>query len=154
MSFKESFQSKPFKWLLIGLAEVVLILTAFLLGQTVGFYKARTSYQWGENYQRIFGGPRAGFFGPGPGPLNMGGEMFLNAHGLAGQVIKIDGNTLVIKNDDNIERTALVATGTVITEDHQTLKLVNIKEGDNLMIIGSPDSSGQVNAKFIRIFNQ
>ena len=128
-----------------GLAAVILIFGA---GIFIGEMKARFSYRWAENYQRNFAGPRAGFLGGFPAPP--GGD-FIESHGVFGQIIKINSD-LVIKGQNNVERVVLINADTAIEKGRTTIKKEDLKVGDNLVIIGSPDDQGQIEAKLIRVF--
>ena len=160
-------KSKYFKTTLIALAGVILLLGAFSCGIFVGIRKANFSYKWGENYQRNFGGPRQMMFGRGErgsrdarnpddqggnGFPGMMGPNFINAHGTSGVVLKIDGATLVIKGNDNIEKTVLTTDQTTIRSQRGDIGVSDIKADDNVMVIGNPNDAGQIEAKFVRVF--
>ena len=115
------------------------------LGIFVGFKKAGHSYRWGENYERNFGGPPGFFKG------DFLGNGFMGAHGVSGQIIKIDSSTLVIKGKDNMEKVVLIKDDTVIERLRETIKLNDLKVDDNIVVIGQPNEAGQIEAKFIRI---
>jgi hypothetical protein len=154
------FQSKTFKRATLGVAAFIILLIVFGLGTFVGFRKANFSYQWGENYHQNFAGPRGGFFG------DFGGRDFINAHGVIGQIIKIDPSTgstsspqassgqaatLVLKGMDNIEKIILIKDDTIIERLRETLKPADLKVDDTVVVIGQPNEAGQIEAKFIRI---
>lgn len=166
MKLTDMTKSKYFKITLITLVGIMLLLGAFSCGIFVGFRKANFSYQWGENYQKNFGGPRFGFMGresrddrglrnPGgrnfPG-MGMMGSDFINAHGTAGTVLKIDGATLIIKGSDNIEKTVLTTAQTTIRKQSGDIKISDIKADDLVTVIGNPNTAGQIEAKFVRVF--
>src|SRR3989338_7677813 len=92
-TIKKFFQnSDVLKWVIVGLAGFIVLILVFGAGMKVGTLKARYSYRWAENYHRNFAGPRSGFFSDwGNSPR---GE-FINAHGVFGSIIKIDGNTML-----------------------------------------------------------
>ncbi len=144
MELKQLIQSKPYVALVLLLAAIAIIFLIFGIGMYVGYHKARFSYQWGENYHKNFGGPRGGFF------RDFGGKDLIDANGIAGQVIKVDGQTLVIKGRDNVEKIILVKEDTVIRRFTETIKLGDLKVDDNIVAIGEPNDQGQIEAKFIR----
>lgn len=146
MDMNVSFRSKLFKGILIGIAGLILLLLAFKAGTMMGFRKAGFSYKWGENYHRNFGGPRGGFFGNFSGGDFMGG-----AHGVFGQLIKIDGTTLVMKDNLNAEKIVLIKSDTAITGLRENVKPADLKVNDNIVVIGEPNDAGQIEAKFIRL---
>jgi hypothetical protein len=147
----EIIKSKNFK-IAAGIVGVILIaLISFGLGAGVGFRKARFSYAWGENYERNF------MPAPPPGPNGMFAEFegrgFRNAHGLAGNIISISENNLIIKDMDGKENTVSVTDKSIIKNRNNDLKLNDLKQGDRVVIIGNPSDNGVVNADLIRIFN-
>lgn len=143
--FCEFFQSKKFKKILLAIGALIVLLIVFGVGMAFGFRKANFSYRWAENYHRNFGGPREGLF------KDFSGRDFINAHGISGSIIKIDGNTLIIKGQDNVEKTIVVSNQTVIRKQQETIKVSDLKVDDSVVIIGSPNNSGQTEAKLIRI---
>ncbi len=145
MNFNKFFKSKTFKIILGTIGIVILILLIFQAGMFVGFKKAGFSYKWGENYHRNFAGPRGGFF------QEMRGRDFIDAHGVFGQIIKIDGSTLVIKGRNNVEKIIVLKDDTVIRRLQDTLKPSDLKVDDLIVVIGSPNDAGQIEAKLIRV---
>lgn len=128
-----------------GIVGFAIMLVVFSIGVWVGQERADYSFVWAQNYHRNFGGPDQGMFG------NFPTQDFTNGHGVFGQVIKIDGNNLVIEGKDNMEKTIIVPDKITIVNSVSVIKLSDIKINDTIVIIGSPDSQGQVTAKFIRI---
>jgi hypothetical protein len=139
-------KSKWLRFTLIILGVLVILLAVFRFGIFVGEKRADFRNHWGENYGRFFGEPRRGFFDefPGGGPKNPFGN--------AGTVLSVRDNIIVAKGSDNSEKTIVVATSTVIMEREQTISVSDIKPGELIVAIGSPNESGQIEAKFIRIF--
>jgi len=148
---KKFFQNPDIlKRIIVGLVGFVIIILAFGAGVKVGVSKAKYSYRWAENYQKNFAGPRGGFFSDwGNSPR---GE-FTNAHGVFGLIIKIDGNTIITKGGDDVEKTILVSDNTIIQKGREDIKLSDLKADENIVIIGSPNNQGQIEAKFIRVFD-
>lgn len=147
MDIAKFTQSKSFTVTIIVITSLIVLLLVFGLGVSVGYHKARFSYQWGENYDRNFGGPQHGILGV------FGGANFMNSHGISGSIIKIDGSVLVIKDagDGNTERTTVLKDDTVIRRAQEVLKPSNLKVGDNIIIIGNPDDSGQIQVELLRV---
>lgn len=149
-TIKKLFQNRDaLKWVIIGLAGFVVLVLVFGAGVKVGTIKARYSYRWAENYHRNFAGPRGGFFSDWKSFPR--GE-FINAHGVFGSIIKIDGNTIITKGRDDVEKTILVSENTVIQKGRETIKLSDLKTDESVVIIGSPNEGGQIEAKLIRAF--
>ncbi|MCX6740835.1 MAG: hypothetical protein NTY61_00330 [Candidatus Parcubacteria bacterium] len=145
MDYNKIFQSKAFKIVLIFVVLLIFLLLGFQLGLMVGFKKASFSYEWGDNYHSNFAGPRQGFLAPfGPGD-------FMDAHGVIGQIAKIDNSTIIIKDRDNLEKIVLVNDKTIINRFRDNIKLSDLRADDIVVIIGDPNNSGQIIAKLIRL---
>lgn len=139
------------KWIIIGLAGFVIVVLIFGAGMFVGGMKAQFSYRWAESYHKNFAGPRGGFFGDWRKlPLPLGD--FIEGHGTFGEIIKIEGNTLIVKGRENIEKVILVSEKTIIKSGRKDIKTSNLKIGDRIVIIGSPNEEGQIEASLIRLF--
>ena len=145
MDTNKFFQSKTFKIILWCIAGFIILLGVFKIGTITGFKKANFSYQWGENYHRNFAGPGNGFFG------DFDDKNFIDAHGVFGQVIKIDGSTLVIRGSNNVEKIVLVKDNIIIERFRNTIKPSDLKIDDYVIVIGEPNDAGQIEAKFIRL---
>lgn len=77
---------------------------------------------------------------------------FIEGHGSVGEIIKINGSELVIKGRDNVEKTIIINDKTVINKGRKTVKKDELKVGDFITVIGSPNDKGQIEAKLIRVF--
>lgn len=153
IDFNKFFQSQTFKTILICIAVIIAILLVLKLGIMIGSRKAAFSFQWGENYHRNFAGPREGFKGFLKG---FDDRDFIDAHGVFGQIIKIDpstssGQEIIIKGRDNVEKIVLVKDNTTIERLRETIKISDLKADDYVVVIGEPNESGQIEAKFIRV---
>ncbi len=147
---KNFFQNRDvLKWIIIGLIGFVVLILVFGAGVKVGTIKAKHSYRWAENYHRNFGGPRGGFFGD---LKNFPQDEFTNAHGVFGSIIKIEGNTIIAKAKDDVEKTVLVSDDTIIQKGRERVKLADLKADEEIVIIGSPNDQGQIEARIIRVF--
>jgi len=148
---KNQIKRDILKWILIGLGIFIVAALIFKAGMFIGAMKAGFSYRWAESYHKNFAGPRAGFFGdwrkfpPFPGD-------FIEGHGTFGEIIKIEGNDLVVKGRENIEKIVLVNEKTAIKSGFKDIKISDLKVGDMIVVIGSPNEQGQIEAKLIRVF--
>jgi hypothetical protein len=143
-------KSKWFKIAAISAGVIVLALVFFASGVSVGFHKAKFSCKWGENYERNFMGSHSGSKGM---MRQFEGRGFRNAHGLAGTILSITDSNIVIKDRDNKENTVAVTEQTVIKNRQDDVKIVDLKAGDEIVVMGNPAESGVVNATLIRVFN-
>ena len=130
------------------MGSVVIILLVFRLGIVLGLKKADTRYQWGENYGRVFGTPQAGFF------RDFSGDGSFNPYGNGGKVLEVSNGAIVIEGSDSNEKAVNVGKDTVIRSVSGNVTLDSIKPGDSLVIIGGPDGSGGIDARFIRVLDQ
>lgn len=145
MDINKIFQSKIFRGVILGLAALVVLLFIFKAGMIVGIKKADFSCRWSDNYHQNFGGPKGGFI---PG---FGDRDFLDANGTFGQIIKIDGSTLVIRGQNDVEKIILVDDKTAIKSQGDTVKLADLKMDEYVVVIGEPNDAGQIVAKLVRI---
>ena len=150
-TIKKFFQNRDvLKWVIVGLAGFAVLILVFGAGVKIGTMKAVYSYRWAENYHKNFGGPRDGFLGD---LKNFPQGDFINGHGVFGSIIKINGGTIVAKTKDDVEKTILVSDSTIIQKGRERVKLPDLKVDEDIVVIGSPNEEGQIEAKLIRVFD-
>src|SRR5262249_34852657 len=142
--FLKTPKTKTLLWIL---CVVFVVLIAFGLGITVGYRRAIFSSQFGEHYYRglygdPFGRPVMGITGRAP----------LTMHGVAGEVIDVTSSTLSVKDPTGNETSVLIASNTPIREMGNDISPNDIEVGNMVTVIGEPDQNGQVEARFIRVF--
>ncbi|MBU6431076.1 MAG: hypothetical protein KGJ58_02545 [Patescibacteria group bacterium] len=145
MNAKIFFQSKNFKRIICGIAIAIAILAVFQAGMFVGYRKASFSYRWGDNYHRAFGERgehMTSFFRDGD---------FTNSSGAIGKIVKIDLPTLMIESKDGIEKAVSITDDTIIKKFRETVKPEDLKAGDFVIAIGSPNDKAGIEAKIVRI---
>ncbi len=147
MNLQNLFQSKKFKWLIGIIGSLIILLLVFQLGMFVGFRKAGFSYRWGDNYHRAFGGPKGGFLD------DFQGRDFINGHGTAGTIAKIESSSLIIKDQGSVEKIINIANDTSIKQGMADKKLSDLKVDDRVVVIGSPKNDGSIDAKIVRVFD-
>lgn len=140
-------QSKIFVLILKGLVAVILALLIFQLGMFVGFRKASFSFGWGDNYNRVFGGPQGGLM------HDFMGRDFMNGHGIAGAIVQIDGSSLIIKGGDGAEKVISVTDQTSIVKGRSPARISDLSVGEAVTVIGRPGDDGIVAAEIIRILS-
>ncbi len=151
MDYNKFFQAKTFKITLLTIGTLIVLLVVFQVGMMVGLRKASFSYRWAENYHQNFAGPRGGFLGdwqrmpPPPGD-------FIESHGTFGEIIKINNSDFVIKGQNDVEKIIIVNNGTIIEKGRQALKKEDLKVSDKVVVVGTPNDQGQIEAKLIRVF--
>lgn len=145
MDTDKFFQTKLFRNIVLGIAGLIVLVLVFGLGIYVGTEKAEFSFKWADEYHRNFAGPQGGFLG------NITGQDLTNGNGVFGQIIKINGETLVIKGKDNVEKNILVNDKTTIVFQRKNIKLSDLKIDESVVVIGDPDNNGQIQAELIRV---
>jgi hypothetical protein len=160
MNNPELAKSKNLKIALSIVGLLLIMFISFAGGVKVGLRKAKFSYQWGQNYERNFMGAsfrdggmmqneRGGMMNF---PRNIEGRDFRNAHGLAGTIISISDNNLVVKDRDNKESTIAVTEKTIIKDHMADVKITDLKTNDQIVVMGKPSDSGVISADLIRVF--
>lgn len=144
-SIKKVFESKKVSGFLLILGILVVVSFIFQAGVFVGFHKASFGRDWGENYGRNFG-----MMG-GPGGFDGMMGNFPNAHGTIGKIIKIELPTIVVGDRDNTEKVVLINNDTKIIDIRNDIDVKDLKIDENIVVVGSPNSQGQIEAKLIRV---
>jgi hypothetical protein len=140
---KKVFESKVAFRILLGIGIVIVLLLVFSAGVSVGFRKASFGRAWGENYERNFGmRPEHPIFG---------NDNFPNSHGATGKIIKVELPTIIIQDKNNTEKVVLIKDDTKIQEMMQDIKASDLSIDKYVIVIGSPNNQGQIEAKFIRV---
>ena len=158
INFVESFISNGeknrdvLKWVVISLAGLAVVFLIFGAGMSVGGMKVKFSYRWAESYHKNFAGPRGGFLGDWRRMPLLPGD-FIEGHGAFGEIIELKDNGFVVKGRGDIEKIIIITEDTIIKEGMKTVK-DNLKVGDRVVIIGSPNEEGQIEAELIRVFNE
>jgi hypothetical protein len=140
---KKVFESKFSTRILIGIGTVIVVLLVFSAGMAVGFHKASFGHAWEENYERNFG--------MNPSRSMFGRDNFPNAHGAIGKIIKVELPTIIVQDKNNTEKVVLIKDDTQIQEMMRNIKSSDLSINDYVVIIGSPNNQGQIEAKFIRV---
>jgi hypothetical protein len=121
------------------------LLFVFKVGMMVGIKKADFSCRWSDNYHENFGGPRGGFWG------GFDDKDFIESNGTVGQIIKIEGETLVVRGRRDMEKIIVTDNETAIKRLRDTIKVSDLKVDENIVTIGEPNDAGQIEAKLIRV---
>jgi hypothetical protein len=148
MTIKEFLESKTFKKIIYGLGAIILILLIFRAGMLVGFRKASFSFGLGNNYYKIFDGPREKFGPPGV-PFSRDGLQ--SGHGVVGSIIQISLPKLVVLGTDGFEKAVFIDGDTVIRKAREVVDPDNLLVSDFVAVIGSPTDDGYIQAKLIRL---
>ena len=153
---KQSNNQKPvypdiLKIIIYGLIGLIVAVLIFGAGVKVGGLKARYAYRWADNYHKNFAGPGRGFMMDDW--RNFTKEDFMEGHGVFGEIIELNGQNLIIKGAKDTENIIIINQDTVLKKRRDTVAKDALKIGDKVVISGSPNEQGQIEAKLIRIFN-
>ncbi|MDD4989277.1 MAG: hypothetical protein PHV42_02525 [Candidatus Pacebacteria bacterium] len=144
MDIKEVYESKKARHIFFGICIAIIALLIFQAGIFVGFKKAEFSEQLGENYYQAFGTSSRG-------PVGFFREDIAGGHGASGKIVRINLPTLVISNSDNTEKVIIITDDTLIRRFRDQIAATDIKVGDLAIVLGEPDTKGQISAKLIRL---
>lgn len=146
---KKNDRSRLFRTIAISGGALLLAILIFAGGVVVGLRKARFSYRFGQNYERNFVGMRGhGHMFPWGGDHD-----FRDPHGLAGTIISLSGNNLVIKDAGGQENTVTITNQTLIKYQGKNLKAGDLKQNEKVVVLGRPSSNGTVSADLVRVFD-
>ena len=145
---KEILNSKAFRIVVYALGVLAVAFFIFEAGMVAGFRKASFGRDWGENYEQNFGSPHRMQFGKNMGDMGN----LPNAHGAIGRIVGVElPNIVVLDGKDNVEKVIILDDDTEIRLAKNIIKDEELKEGLDVMIIGTPNSSGQIEAKLVRV---
>lgn len=137
MDLKNIHESKIVRDIIIVIGILIIVLSILFVGINIGEHRARFAGQFGDNFERNFVGPRGG--------------MMPGGHGAVGSILSISLPTMIINGPDNLEKTILISTSTLIREFQQNIRGSDLKIGDSIIVIGNPNGNGQIEAELIRI---
>lgn len=147
---KKIMEAKMFMKVICILGVIIIIALIFQAGFFVGFKKASFGHDWNNNYEKNFGPSHRGPF------IMEGGFGDLkdlpNAHGAIGRIIKTELPTVIVMDDkDKVEKVVLVNDNTEIRKMRDKVAREDLKVDDFIVVIGAPNTQGQIEAKLIRL---
>ena len=146
MDLNKLVQNKIFKYALTGIGALIVLLMVLRLGMVVGVRKEGFAHRWSENYHRNFaGGPREGFL------REFGRRDFMGSHGTFGTIITMDLPVIIMNSKDGVEKVVVLGNDTVIRRFRNTITASDLTVNDAIVVIGSPNDAGQIEAKLIRV---
>jgi len=138
-------ESKTFKIIILVVAGLIILLFVFSLGVFIGEKKADFTFRWVDKYHQNFAGPQRGIFGE----FNQGG--MISANGVFGKIISINENQIIVIGEDGIEKNIITTDKTIIMNQRENIESSDLDIGDTVIIIGTPNSLGQIEAQLIRV---
>jgi hypothetical protein len=145
MDLKNISESKVVRDIIIIIGIIIVALSILFIGINIGERRARFAGEFGDNYQRNFLGPRGSMMG------GYFGQMLPGGHGATGNILSINLPQIIINGPDNLEKTILVGTSTMIRQFQQNIQSTDLKTGDFVTVLGNPNNSGQIEAALIRV---
>lgn len=143
---KEFLQSPLFDKLIRALGALLIALIVFAAGVMVGYRKAEFSYHWETHYADMFGGSASPFAITGDTDDNVP-----TSHGAFGQVVAVDLPTLTVKGPREAEKIIIIGPDTAIRRFRNSASTTDISVGQSVVVIGTPDDEGRIEATLIRI---
>ncbi|MEI6316562.1 MAG: hypothetical protein WCO65_02445 [bacterium] len=144
---KSFIQSKNLSRTMTGILLLVGIIFVFHIGEEFGYKKAELTDHMSDGYYKAFGPHDPGKAGPF-------GYLFddqTDTHGVAGKVVAIKNNIILVADNEGIEKNVLVDKTTIIKNQRNTILIGDIKPNDYIIVIGTPTPDGQINAKIVRV---
>ncbi len=148
MNIKNFIQSQSFRGILIGLGIAIVVLVIFQAGVSVGFRKATFGHRLGDNFERNFKDPRGGKF---IFQSMSGGMDMPSGHGAVGKIVSIALPLAVVAGPDNLEKTLVISEDTEIREFRDVVTKDKLQVGNFIIVFGTPNDKGQIEAKLIRL---
>ncbi|HEU5114215.1 MAG TPA: hypothetical protein VFT82_00435 [Candidatus Paceibacterota bacterium] len=136
------FSSRRGKKIVIGVIAAIGALLIFQAGIFVGYHKALFSYRGGERFVSMMQGPRM---------MQGYDDDFSPSHGAFGRIVSVALPSFVVASPNNTEQTVYVGNGTVIRMFRNTASTSDIQPERYAAVLGEPDPSGFIEARFIRI---
>ena len=126
---------------------LAIIICVFHLGEEFGYKKAQIMDRLGGGYNHAFGpgDPRQ------DGPFGYLFDDQTGTHGVAGKVISITSDKILVEGHDNIEKIVIIDKNTIIKKQRATVTTQDIAPDDLIVVIGSPTATGEITAKIVRI---
>jgi Domain of unknown function (DUF5666) len=125
----------------LGLS-VMLALVIFQAGIEVGYKKASFSRSLGNNFSRVFEGPKAA-----SAPY----EGIPGGHGATGAIASVSSSTMVIIGPDKVEKIVIMDGSTEIRKFRDTIASKDLRVGDMVIALGTPDGDGKIVARLVRV---
>lgn len=141
--FDRFFGSNGYARLIKALGILLCILIIFATGMFAGYKKADFDARWNRNYMNA-GGPHSIFapFFPDNDDI---------PHGASGEIVSVKLPSILLRSRDNNERVAIINDTTSIRRFRAIASTTDLATGEQVIVLGNPDSQGRLNAVLIRI---
>lgn len=132
---------------------LLIAVVSFTLGFSAGVHKARFSYRFGENYERNF--VKAERQEMKEKLLRkMDGKLFRSGHGVAGQIVSVADNLIVVNSPEGQENGVAVTAETIVMRGGDRISASDLESGEKIVVLGKPnEDDGMIKADLIRVLN-
>lgn len=137
-----------------AISGVALVaVTSFALGFSAGIHKARFSYRFGENYERNFVKTERQEMKEKI-LRKMDGKLFRSGHGVAGQIVSVADNLVVVSGPEGQENGVAVTAATIVMRGGDRISASDLKSGEKIVVLGKPNGDdGTIKADLIRVLD-
>lgn len=143
MNTHEIEQSPVVRIIIFVLAGLIVIIAVFKMGMDAGYHRALYAAHMADNFQRTFVDPHAhSLFDQHLPP---------SGHGAFGEIVSVTIPTFVVADRTRIEQTIHVSSSTIIRKFTSDVPVDSLQPGENVVVLGSPNDQGQIDAQLIRI---
>lgn len=136
---------KHIKTLLYVLGTLFILCAILQFGIFIGYHKASFARDWGDGYKENFGMERPESF------KGMMRNRLPTAYGASGKILSVTLPTFIVEDSNGTEKTIYVSTSTLIKSAMQDASSSVITVDAIVMVIGDPNTNGQIEAKLVRI---
>ena len=148
-SFK---QLSPAARALTIVCTLLVLIIVFWGGMAVGRRQAEFGYRWDKHYFEVFDSSASPFAGRMMMfSRNMPVDSSTLPNGATGKVVAINLPTIAVIDPSNTEKVVVIQPDTSIRMIHSIASSTDLRVGDLITAIGSPDGQGRILATFIRI---
>lgn len=142
---KGLYAQKPLRLGIYIIGTLFVLCATLQLGIFIGYHKASFARDWGDHYKKNFGLERPESFG------GMMGGRLPTSYGASGKVLTLSLPSFIIEDNDGTEKTILITNKTLIKVGMQNASSSAIIGDSFVVVLGSPNTSGQIEAKLIRV---
>lgn len=146
-SLRTFAESKKFGSVILAVVALLVLLVVFEAGAFFGYHEASVSYRWSENYARNFGGPSPS----GNVMFVRTGQGMPEGHGAFGQISNLALPTFVLTDPNHPEERIRIESDTIIKKLNTTVSTDALANGTYVVVLGDPNSTGEIAAKLVRI---
>jgi hypothetical protein len=127
---------------------LIIIIVAFECGAQYGFRKASFVNTWNSGIGRGMHDPRFMF-----APFSKRNDD-ARPNGIVGEIVSLQLPSIMIKGKTTAEEVIIVNPQTIIHKMRDVATTTDLKIGDTIVVIGKPNTDGQIQASFVRILPQ